>query len=198
VTKTKKIVLSVAVLAMVIALSVGMTLAYLTSTPDAVTNTFTVGNVNITLDEAKVTDLGVKDGDTRVTENTYKLLPGHEYVKDPTIHVAEGSEDCWLFVKVDDQIAAIEDATTIEAQLTANGWTAVTGAENVYSYKETVSAEKDVPVFNNFKVKGDAEVADYAGKTIVVNAYAVQADGFETAAAAWAAAPATWTTPAGN
>ena len=186
-TKTKKIVLSVAVLAIVVALSVGMTLAYLTSEATPVNNTFTVGKVAITLDEAKVTDLGVADGDSRVQANEYKLIPGHEYLKDPTIHVAADSEACWLFVKVTDEIAAIEDTTTVAAQLTTNGWTAVEGATGVYWHAvvNPNGTATDVKVFENFKVKGNADLTNYAGKTIKVEAYAVQADGFDTAAAAW-------------
>ena len=75
--------------------------------------------------------------------------------------------------------------------MTANGWTAVEGATNVYAYKATVTAGQDIKVFENFTIKGDAAVADYAGKTITVEAYAIQADGFTTAADAWKAAP-TW------
>ena len=186
-TKTKKIVLSVAVLAIVVALSVGMTLAYLTSEATPVNNTFTVGKVAITLDEAKVTNLGVADGDSRVQANEYKLIPGHEYLKDPTIHVAADSEACWLFVKVTDEIADIEDTTTVAAQLTTNGWTAVEGATGVYWHAvvNPNGTATDVKVFENFKVKGNADLTNYAGKTIKVEAYAVQADGFDTAAAAW-------------
>jgi len=62
--------------------SVFGTLAYLTAT-DTVTNTFTVGKVQITLDEAPVDANGeTTDGD-RVKKNNYHLLPGHEYDKDP-------------------------------------------------------------------------------------------------------------------
>ena len=51
---------------------------------------------------------------------------------------------------------------------------------------------KDVKVFETFTIKGDADVAAYESKKITVQAYAIQADGFDTAAEAWAAAPATW------
>ena len=104
--KTTKKALLLALCAVLLVVStVFATMAYLTSTTEVVKNTFTVGNVKITLDEAKVNEYGVKDGDTRVTENTYKLMPGHTYTKDPTIHVDANSEDCWLFVKIVDEIA---------------------------------------------------------------------------------------------
>lgn len=188
--KAKKVLALVLCAALLVAGSVAATLAYLTSKTDVVTNTFSVGNVTIALDEAKVDLYGEKDGDSRVTENTYKLIPGHTYVKDPTITVGATSEDCWLFVKVVDEIAAIQDATTVAAQMAAKGWSEV--ADGVYAYKETVSANAKVVVFDNFKIKGNADVAAYAGKTITVQAYAVQADNFGTAAAAYDAAPCTW------
>jgi len=118
-------------------------------------------------------------------------MPGHEYDKDPTIHVAADSEDCWLFVQITDEIAAIQDADTIATQLTDNGWTLVAGTTNVYAHKDIANAGDNVVVFKSFKIKGDIDnttLATYANKTIKVIAYAVQADGFDTAAAAWTAA----------
>ncbi|MBQ8258505.1 MAG: hypothetical protein IJY97_02990 [Clostridia bacterium] len=189
-TRTKALLLALSAVLLVVS-TVFATMAYLTSKTGVVKNTFTVGNVTITLDEAKVDEYGVEvTPETRVTENTYKLIPGHVYSKDPTIHVATGSEDCWLFVKVVDDIADIQDATTVEDQMTTNGWTEIEA--NVWAYEETVSAGENVVVFESFTIKGDAAVADYNGKTITVVGYAVQADGFDTAAQAWAAAPASW------
>ena len=200
--KTTKKALLLALCAVLLVVStVFATLAYLTSTTEVVENTFTIGKVTITLDEAEVTEYGVKDGDTRVTENEYKLIPGHKYIKDPTIHVVKGSEECYLFVKITDDIVAIQDADTVLAQMAANGWKPLNGATGVYYYEKgdvkTINALNaneniDVPVFETFKIKGDANVASYNGKTITVQAYAIQADGFANAAAAWTAAPANW------
>ncbi len=172
------------------------TMAYLTD-QETVTNTMTVGNIDITLDEAKTeTDGTPVEGAARVQENTYKLVPGHEYTKDPTVHVEADSEDSYIFVTVDNEIADIEAAepdgyAPILKQITGNGWTALTGYEGVYYREYTSSTEAtNLKVFDNFKIKGEvknAELAEYAGKTIVVNAYAVQQDGFGSAKAAWEA-----------
>ena len=189
----KKVFLTVLCAAALVVASVLGTMAYLTSKTATVNNTFTVGNVNITLDETDVTPMGVKDTDTKVTENSYKLIPGHTYIKDPTVHITTGSEESWLFVKVVDEIAAIEDTKTVATQMGENGWIAVAGEAGVYAYNTKVNAGDNIPVFDNFKIKGDAKVSDYAGKTIKVEAYAVQADGFGTASAAWEAAKAPWT-----
>lgn len=196
----KKILALLLCAVLLVGASVAGTVAYLTS-QDTVTNTFTVGSVAITLDEAKVTEYGVVDGTTRVKTNEYKLIPGHEYTKDPIVHVAKGSEQCYLFVEVVNGLANIEAATTdapaIVTQMAAKDWTNLSG--NVYYYNSVVDARKatddvDVAVFDEFTLKGDAVVADYANASITIKAYAVQADGFGTAQAAWTAtfgAPAT-------
>ena len=183
----KKVFMTVLCAAALVVASVLGTMAFLTS-KDKVNNTFTVGNVAITLDEAKVTDAGNPvEGADRVKANIYKLIPGHEYTKDPTVHVTANSEDSWVFIKVEDCLAAIEDDTTVADQITGNGWTALDGVAGVY-YKEYSSstAATDLVVFETFKVKGDADVAQYANAKIDVTAYAIQKDGFTTPAAAWA------------
>lgn len=188
-TKSKALLLALCAVLLVAASVLG-TMAYLTSQA-TVTNTFTVGSVSITLDEAPVNANGEATTGDRVTANSYKLMPGHEYDKDPTIHVAADSEDCWLFVQITDEIAAIQDADTIATQLTENGWTLVAGTTNVYAQEDIANAGDNVVVFETFKIKGDVKndaLAAYAGKTIKVIAYAVQADGFDTAAEAWDAA----------
>ena len=216
-TLLRKALVMVCTMALVACLSVAATIAYFTDS-DSVTNTFTVGNVAITMDE-KNTDgkdaAGVANDDlVRDTANKYHLVPGVTYEKDPTIHVAENSEDCWLFVKVENGIAAIEaqaeykdknDAIaqgTIAEQMAAFGWTAVAGTENIYAYEKTVGKAVDVPVFKAFKIDGEKtvnvedgktkpegkeDIADYANQTVNVTAYAIQAAGFENSADAWTA-----------
>ena len=84
--KTKALMLVLCAVLLVTASVLG-TMAYLTST-DEVVNTFTVGQVAITLDEAKVNPDGTAVTPAeRVKANAYHLLPGHAYTKDPTVHV---------------------------------------------------------------------------------------------------------------
>ena len=192
--KSKKILLLALALVLVAAVSIAGTLAYLTSKTEAVNNTFTIGNVTITLDEHEVEDAYGETLTNTVTQsNEYKLLPGHTYQKDPTVHVIEESEACWVFVKVEDGLAAIEDDTTVADQILANGWTALADVDNVF-YQQVAADDAatgtDLVVFETFKIKADVAneaLADYAGATIVITAYAIQADGLETAAAAWEA-----------
>lgn len=86
---------------MLVAASVFGTLAYLTDT-DAVTNTFTVGKVDIKLDEADVNIYGEAIDDAeRVAANEYHLIPGHTYTKDPMVTVLAGSEESYVRMMVE-------------------------------------------------------------------------------------------------
>lgn len=200
--KAKKIVALLLCAVLLIGASVAGTLAYLTSKA-TVTNSFTVGKVVLGedgkagLDEAKVDEYGVAvTPAARVTENTYKLIPGHTYTKDPTVHVGANSEACWLFVKVENGIANIEADTAtgedpytkIAKQVTTNGWTLVDGETNIY-YKEAAKTGDngaDYVVFGNFRLANNADVSNYASEKIIVTAYAIQKDGLSVAEA-WAA-----------
>ena len=188
----RKVLLMACSALLLVCLTVGATVAYLTS-QDSVTNTFTVGKLSIFLDETDTdgskTDV-TKEG--RDKANKYHLIPGSTYAKDPTVHVQAGSEACYVFVKVEDGLAEIEDTTTIAAQIAAKGWTKLDGVSNVY-YKvqnavpEDATAPVDLVVFDNFKLKSDADVSQYANAKIKITAYAIQAENFADANAAWTA-----------
>ena len=133
----------------------------------------------------------ITPGAARVKGNAYHLLPGHTYTKDPTVHVQANSEDSFIFVKVENGIANYEDRPTIAEQIAARGWTPLTGVANVYYKTYTKSAEiTNLPVFGNFTIANHADAADswnnFSAETkVTVTAYAVQQDGFASAAAAW-------------
>lgn len=189
-TRNKALLTMVCAVLLVVASVLG-TMAYLTSTAE-VENTFTVGSVTISMDETDVDNS--TDGKDRDTENNYHLLPGHEYTKDPIIHVASTSEDCYLFVTVSNEIAAIEATgdTSVASQMEAKGWKTVEGQTNLYVYIGTaegasaplaVKADDNIPVFEKIVISGSVDnttLANYKNKTITVNAYAVQKDGFES------------------
>ena len=78
--KNKILALSMCIALAAIAI-VGASLAYFTDTKTA-TNTFTMGNVQIKLDETNVND---SEGD-RVTSNVYNVYPGAVVTKDPIVH----------------------------------------------------------------------------------------------------------------
>lgn len=201
--KNKKVITLVCCLALVAAMSLGATVAYLTAN-GSVTNTFTVGKITPPvnpddpthddpslagyLDEVKVNEYGEEDEEStaRVLTNDYKLIPGHEYIKDPTVHIGPDSEECYIFVKIENGISTVTEEITL-----VDGWTAVDGEENVwYQLCEKTGEEgnEDFVVFETFKVKGTADedaLDEVADASIVVNAYIIQSDGFDTVDDAW-------------
>ena len=126
-TKSKALLLTLCAVLLVAASVLG-TMAYLTSSAE-VKNTFTIGKVEIKLDEAKVTADGIPvEGAARVTANSYKLMPGTTYTKDPTITVKAGSEESYVRMKV-----TFNNATEIIALCTDPEFAdEVTGVENAF------------------------------------------------------------------
>lgn len=209
-TAKKAMLMTLCAIILVVATVFG-TMAYLTST-DEVVNTFTVGNVAIKLDEAKAnTDGSLVEGAARVKANSYKLLPGHTYNKDPMVTVLNGSEASYIKMTVTFSKANELDAifaptgaglTSIFKGYDATNWidkgntkdaTANTRTYEFW-YKEAVGAPTaDVALdalFDSITVPGTItkeQLAKIEGMTITVNAYAIQADGFDDAAEAWAA-----------
>ena len=207
----KKSIALVMMAVLLVAASVMGTLAYLTSTA-TVTNTFTVGKVNITLDEAEVDMNGVAVTPAkRVKKNEYKLMPGHTYTKDPMVTVLAGSEPSYIKMTVTfskaNELDAIfaptgADLTSIFKGYDSANWIAKGNTKDAaantrtyeFWYKETVGAPTaDVALdalFDSITVPGtitNEQLATIEGMTITVNAYAIQADGFANAEAAWAA-----------
>jgi len=206
--KAKKILTLVACAVLLVCISVGATLAYLTAVTSQVTNTFTVGNVTLDdpttdlndgLDEAKVDVYGKEvEGVERVLDNEYKLMPGHTYTKDPTVHVQPGSEPCYVYVRVVNEIAAIEikdnletedidesKGLTIEDQLVANNWVKHPNYDNIYYYDTDITDDvvgtvvdtlgettvTDLVVFESFTIDSDTdidELKNYANHTEMV------------------------------
>ena len=198
-TRSKALLLILCAMLLLIASALG-TVAYLT-VQDTVTNTFSVGKVDATLIEGSAGKRSMRARSTGapVDENDHILMPGHTYTKDHTIHVDAVSEDSYIFVKVENGIASYEAASsaeeggyrTIADQITANGWTALESAADVY-YREYAksSAGSDFAVFDTFKIADNANDAESWGSCdaqVAVTAYAVQKDGFDTASAAWMA-----------
>ncbi len=207
--RSKALVLCICTLALIVS-GVFTTLAYLTST-DEVVNTFTVGNVAITLDEADVNTDGTPiEGAPRVQENEYHLLPGHTYTKDPTVHIADTSEEAYLIVTI-----TIDDNADLQTALNKynlsndlwdllegsvqDDWSTLTPAfteteddssKTYYlTYKTTIDGDTDdIVLFKTVTVPDEFTNDDLAtldNFKITVNAYAVQVDGLASAQAAW-------------
>ena len=173
-------------LVLVIGCAVGGTVAWLVSSTDPVVNTFTYGDINITLGET--------------TGNDYKIIPGVNIDKNPKVTVKGGSEACWLFVKVEEEnwpTFTESDGTRKVKYGIADGWTALTGETGVY-YREVVAVTADtsfdvlagnvVTVSEELtKAEVNSITADNQPK-LTFTAYAVQKDGIADASTAWAKA----------
>ena len=218
-TRSKALLLTLCAVLLVTASVLG-TMAFLTSN-DEVVNTFSVGSVAIKLDEAKAnTDGTLVAGADRVKANSYKLLPGHTYTKDPTIHVDAASEDCFIRAKVtltnakewiaiatkyaDNKVENIIQGTNDDIWWVSQP--AVDTANNTVTYTFVYKNEShtdelgkriwtkadgtDLVLFDKIVMPDNLtndELKGVGNSTITVVAEAIQADGFETEAAAWAA-----------
>lgn len=209
--KSKVLLLSVCAVLLVVATVLG-TLAYLTDR-DTVVNTFTVGQVDIVLDEADVNPDGtVVEGADRVKENDYHLIPGMTYTKDPTITVLKGSEESYVRMVV--TVSCYAELKEIFGedflpQYFVSGWDPetwlTTGEIKVdeeantatyeFRYKETVTptADEDMvldALFDSLTVPGTVsgeELAKIADLKITVVGHAIQKTSFDSEDAAWAA-----------
>lgn len=209
--KAKKVVALALCAVMLVVGSVAGTLAYLQDTAE-VTNTFTVGKVDIKLDETKVDTAGKTTNEGRIESgNTYKLMPGHTYTKDPMVTVLPNSEESFIRM-----IVTINDLADLKAACNVTGafypqnfvtgwdstkWACVSMNETndnkgiyEFRYYKTVSTGTDAQpleaLFTGFTMPGtatNAQIAALEGMKIDVVAQAIQKDTFADANAAWAA-----------
>ena len=187
----KKLAVMIASFALVLCTVIGGTLAWLVTETDPVVNTFTYGDINITLKE---TDTN-KDGDNDPNTNTYPMVPGHTITKDPKVTFKANSEDAWLFVKLQ-KTANFDDFMTYAM---ADGWTKLDNVDGVY-YREVSKAAQDAEFTvikdDTVTVKGEVtkemlNALDKGGASnypkLIVTAYAVQCESnVASAADAWA------------
>lgn len=170
------------------------TLAWYTAN-DEITNTFTVGNIEMTLTE---TQIGTDEMTSE--DQQYKIVPGVDIKKDPTVTIKANSEDCYVFVQVLDSLTDV-DGISIKAY--GDKWEEVDKDNHIYRYKfaevdkayVVPKSDKDTTlqaVFKTITVDGDLVTPDVlqgitSSDKIQVKAYAHQAENV-TADSALAAA----------
>lgn len=192
-SKSLALVLS---LVLVIGCVAGGTLAWLNAKTDEVKNTFSTSDISVTLKE---------------TKNTYKMIPGWTIDKDPKATVTSGSEDCYLFVKVEKS----ENFDSFMTYKIADGWRELEDVDGVYYMVfNSKSNEENKPVIGTeYSILKDDQVTvkDTVTKdnmnglneenypTLTFTAYAVQLmknnDTEFTAAEAWEIAQGLDTNP---
>ena len=161
--------------------AVGGTAAWLAAKSEPIASTFTFGDINITLTE------------TDHQEGPTKIIPGMDIPKVLRVTVQADSVDCWLFVKVEQTGTFVNGKVTYSID---DGWTKGDGPqipENVY-YRQVngATADMEFPVLKGDKITVSKELTKEEiqnitdGPTLTFTAYAVQREGINTAADAWA------------
>lgn len=213
----RTLVLTLAAVLSVTGVTAG-TLAWLVDETNKVVNTFTYGDVDIELDESVVDENGYpvdengdslydEDGNPLVDEdgdgvsdippattnegNEYNMVPGKTLTKDPKVTVAEGAEDCWVFVEVTES----ENFDDFMTYAIAEGWTLLEGTDNVYyvavDADEVAEGALELPVLENNEITVNADVTRemlqglLEAPSLSLQAYAVQREGIDSPAAAW-------------
>ena len=173
----KKTIALLLALTLILGVAAGGTIAWLVTQTESVTNTFTMGDINIALTE---------------TTTDYKAIPGSTIAKDPKVTVKAGSEACWLFVKVKE-----EKWNTDLTYEIASGWTelTLTGVDYKVYYREVpaTTADTDFAVLKDNQVKVSNallknEITQANAPQLIFTAYACQKDNVASAADAWAKA----------
>lgn len=171
-------------LTMVVGCAVDGTVAWLVSQSESSVSTFTLGDINIELAEEPGSE-----------SQSLKIIPGVDIRRPLRVTVKEGSEACWLFVKVEGKNWPANVSYSVAEE--PGGWTVLSGHPGVY-YREVSAGTANQG--NWYRVTGvvtvskdltKAEVNSIASGTqpqLSFTAYAVQRDGIGDAATAWAAA----------
>ncbi len=144
-TKVKSVILTLCALT-VVAATVLATLAYLTD-KETVVNTFTVGNVDISLQETDV------DGDGDQSGNSYHIVPGKTYKKDPTVTVNAGSEESYVRMILTIHNNSAVKAIIADGKNGLDGYTDLFGGwnENAWLYYGSVDNAEDDTVSLEFR-----------------------------------------------
>lgn len=183
-----KVTATLLAIVLLIGCAVGGTIAWLMDSTKEVTNTFTVGNIQIDLTETVGTE-NKSAKDYAVSNETFKIIPGKSEKKDPTVTVKAGSEACYVFVKIQDN-TTINGVKYVEWSV-AEGWSPLdaTNYPGVYyrTYDETTEAKYDVLKDNKVSYPGALTKADLEAvdgivtgtgtetkPSLVFTAYAVQ------------------------
>ena len=200
--KNKKRIMILA-LSMIAVFAAAITFAYFTDQSDEVRNTFTMGNVEILLDEAPVVPTVGPSGTTwaannavpRVLSNTYTgIYPGAILPKDPTVKNT-GTNPAYVRVKVTvNNFGSDVNPSDLWLPI-GSGWVldAVKSSGNVFYYNYTdilQSGASSSAVFTKVEIPTtftSANMAAIGNFNILVEAHAIQAQGFANVTAAFTA-----------
>lgn len=196
--KTSKILTLMLCAVLLIAGTVAGTVAYLSDSSETVTNTFTVGNIDIEMKEHALTEGGELGEEEVTTQNAYKVLPGTEQPKDPFVRVKANSEACYVFVQVWEVNNSASDNLKYVTWEIDDAWTFLKSENGVSTYylkanHKISDKNEDYNVLKNKTVSYSEdltkEMIDKLGDKVpqlVFKAFAVQLNAASTAENAWA------------
>lgn len=158
--KTLALLLS---LILVIGVVAGGSLAWLLDTTPEVKNTFTNSDINITLTE----EAGKADYE-------FKMIPGWTIAKDPLVTVAVGSEDCYVFVKIE---KSSNYDTYLNDYAVDNAWAALTdedttdsvSVDGVFYQKVTGLTANNATAWSDYVLAGEGPGENANGYVSVRN-----------------------------
>lgn len=179
-TVSMKVVVVLLALVLLIGCAAGGTIAWLMTNTDPVENTFSASDIQIDLKET--------------TGDTYKLIPGKTYAKDPVLTVQSTTDvDCWLFFKVEET----DTLNVLSYALNTTGWTALDGVDGVY-YREVKVTDTTKSFYllqgttgyaNGYVTISEdltlAQMTEASTASLKFTGYAIQKEGFDDPAAAW-------------
>ena len=185
----KKTLVLISCLTLAVCMSIGATLAWLTSQTGTLTNTFTVGKIGLTLDEAEVSYNSVQNSENRTTDgNSYSIYDSAVLPKDPTVTISADSEDCYVFMSYSPSESLKGVIKSVDFD--TSHWTAVEGYDGLYVYSEDGKAvlvnksdtdRKLEPLFTTVTIKDECDWSNFKdGDTIIVKALAYQSVSSET------------------
>ena len=205
----KKTLLSVLAVVILCAVCITGTLAYLTKTSGAVTNTFTYGGGlnDLGLYEHEATEedgvYTLSDTETTTSNNYDTIYPGVDIPKDPQVSLTgSGNTSGYLFIE---KVEGEGFDTALQYTVDTANWTETTlvgqhgGTVYVYALNGGKVTKLDAPVHilanDKITVAANADLTNVNGDTLTFYAYLLQASGFGTAADSWNAVFPTTPTP---
>ncbi len=194
-----KSVLLIGALALIFVCTAGSTLAWMFDKTSPITNTFVVGDISITLTESDTDG----DGDDKTNSYSFEALEEGEdlaIAKDAVVTVEKGSEDCWVFVKVEESDNFRDYLEYSMAEYPdADGWNQLKatglpkGTTVWYLKAQDISEDKVFDILKDRSVYAKGTVSqeeldaleekDYP--TLIFSAYAIQMDQVKTPEEAW-------------
>lgn len=174
--KHKKLLLAVIATICIVAIGVSSTIAYYAYLTGPVKNTFTVGDIKLAL--------------TETTGSSYRMIPGTVVEKDPLVTVKGGSEECYLYVKLD-RTNGLDSYVTYALD---EGWTLLGGFDGVYYRLVEHSAvdkhyavllDDQMVVRSNLTKEKMAAIDESALPQMKITAYAIQTLGIDSPSDGW-------------